>query len=287
MQPSLDDDKRIKDLGDINDRLIVFGGAYSNLEATKALFLKAEALGVPADRIICTGDIVAYCALPEETSEFIRTQNIHCVRGNCEEAISREALDCGCGFETGSSCDALSAQWYRYTQENTSLKSKEWMGSLPANLSFTMKGLEFLVVHGGVSQINTFVFPSSDTKQKDLELSGAGVDVIIGGHSGIPFGEVLPSGFWLNAGVIGMPANDGTTDGWYMLLEPVKHGISVSWYRLSYDYHLAAEHMRQAGLNTAYAEALSAGLWPSFDILPDLERQQAGQALTITDLMLV
>ena len=41
--------------------LLFFGGPYSNLEATEALLAEAVRLGIPPERIICTGDLAAYC----------------------------------------------------------------------------------------------------------------------------------------------------------------------------------------------------------------------------------
>ena len=76
----------IKHLGGSAEKLLVFGGPYSNLAATMALQARARELDIPAERIICTGDIVAYCAEPEQTIELIRDWGIHGVMGNCEEA---------------------------------------------------------------------------------------------------------------------------------------------------------------------------------------------------------
>ena len=45
----------------------MFGGPYSNLSATRAMRAQATALGIPPDRIFCNGDLVAYCAEPEQT----------------------------------------------------------------------------------------------------------------------------------------------------------------------------------------------------------------------------
>src|SRR6478735_4290136 len=44
----------------IDGPALVFGGPYGNLQATAAVLAQAERLGIPASRIICTGDLVAY-----------------------------------------------------------------------------------------------------------------------------------------------------------------------------------------------------------------------------------
>ena len=40
-----------------NGPLLVFGGPYSNLQATRAVLDEAARRGIPAKRVICTGDV--------------------------------------------------------------------------------------------------------------------------------------------------------------------------------------------------------------------------------------
>lgn len=92
----------IPDLG--TDPVLVFGGPYSNLRALLALRARAAALGVSPTSVICTGDVVAYCAEPEETIAAIRDSGCHVVAGNCEQQLALGASHCGCGFAQGSTC---------------------------------------------------------------------------------------------------------------------------------------------------------------------------------------
>ncbi len=89
----------------------------------------------------------------------------------------------------------------------------------------------------------------------------------------------LPRSFGFRfAGVIGMPANDGSTDVWYMLLDKTDSGFTVSWQRLAYDFSKSLQSTYDAGMRE-YAKALSDGLWPGMDILPEPERQKRGHRL--------
>jgi hypothetical protein len=62
----------MSDLGKVDETMLVFGGPYSNYAATAAMQTRAVDLGISAERIICTGDIVAYCGEPCETLDLIR-----------------------------------------------------------------------------------------------------------------------------------------------------------------------------------------------------------------------
>lgn len=259
--------------------LLVFGGPYSNLRATQAMKAEAEKLGIPPSHIICTGDVVAYCAEPEETTQLVRDWGINVVVGNCEVQLADDAADCGCGFEEGSACDQLAKGWYPYANSRVSRGSRGWMAGLPRQLSFRYAGYRFRVIHGGVTQINRFLFASEREALSD-ELGGSDCDVIVAGHAGLPFIERLPAGLWFNPGVIGMPANDGTPNGWYGTINAEEGGLRMSIRRLAYDYHGAAAALRRAGHVNGYARALVTGLWPSLDILPAPERAATGVKLS-------
>ena len=237
--------------------------------------------GVSPERTICTGDTVAYCADPAATVALLREAGIHVVMGNCEESLASGATDCGCGYAKDSACDAWSAQWFAYCGRQISADSRRWMGALPRSITFGMAGRRIRVIHGGVGEINRYVFPSTPRRVKRTEIAEADAHGVIGGHSGLPFTERIGDLLWHNPGVIGVPANDGTLRVWYSVLSPARGGIEVAHHSLGYDHAAAARKIRAApGLPDAYAEALESGLWPSLDILPVAERAATGRALT-------
>lgn len=227
--------------------------------------------------IICTGDMTAYCADPSETVQLLRDAGVHVVLGNCEETIGNDTGDCGCGFIDGSTCDLLSPQWHNFALRRIEDTTKQWMRNRPPQISFCVAGLNVIAIHGGFKKINRYVFPSSDETIFGDEFSQSTANVIIAGHAGVPFNHTGKNQLWHNAGVIGMPANDGTNRGWYSLLEPQQHGIKFSHIPLNYDHNTASEKIRAThALPNDYADALDTGLWPSDDIMPPDDRQRRG-----------
>ena len=95
----------------------------------------------------------------------------------------------------------------------------------------------------------------------------------------MPFTRVIGGRLWHNAGVIGMPANDGTPRAWFSVLTPASGGIAVEHHALRYDYGSAASKMREHGLPEGYAAASETGWWPSCDILPVGELQARGKPI--------
>jgi predicted phosphodiesterase len=265
--------------------LLVFGGPYSNLSALTALRERAHTLGIAPTNVICTGDVVAYCAEPEETTAAVRDWGCHVVAGNCEEQLAQAAEDCACGFEPGSACDLLAKGWYPFANARLSPESRAWMAALPKAITFNLAGMRFRVIHGGVDAINRFIF-ASEREPIAEELARAGADIVIAGHCGIPFARNIGQGVWFNPGVIGMPANDGTPDIWYGLVRLEGDELVLSTHRLAYDHIAAAAALRRSGHADGYARTLITGLWPSLDILPLAERAATGRRLAPSTLRL-
>lgn len=269
----------IKDIGNLEGPILAFGGPYSNLQATQAILAKAKELNIPPSNIICTGDITAYCANPQETSEILKSSRIHIIQGNCDESLAQDNEDCACGFDEDTICEILANKWYDFSKEKTDDDLKKWMGTLPYRFKFTVGSYSFHVLHGSNQSINEFIFPSISKDYLTKEIDGTGADIVISGHSGIQFTSVVNNKIWHNPGVIGMPANDGTPRTWYSLITVDEDGIHFSHHALEYDYQSAAQTMVENGLYE-YAKTIETGLWPSLDVLPEEEKQKTGIALT-------
>ncbi len=264
---------KITDLGDFDGPMLLFGGPYSNLQAVEALKDEARQLEIPAERMICTGDVVAYCADAEATVQAVRTLGCTVVAGNCEKQLAEGSEDCACGFDDNSQCSRLARGWYPRALAQVSDDSREWMASCPDIAVFTKGGRRYAVIHGGATDISRFIWPVSDEAVFTEELKAVeglvgAVDGIIAGHSGIPFVHSIGQRQWINAGAIGMPCNNGSPDTSFVVLddEPRIH-------RLTYDFNTARQTMENAGLTQGYNEALSTGFWPSEDTLPPIMRR--------------
>lgn len=273
-------DNLAKHLGSYTDPVLVFGGPYSNAQATEALLGVAARKGIAPENIICTGDVVAYAGDPALTTDMIMRSGMHVLMGNCEESFGFDGEDCGCGFDEGSACDVLSRQWYAHANRQLNETHRRWMRQLPRQIRFELAGFELAVIHGGVTDISRWIFESSSAKTKmseirEVEKSG-NVDIVIGGHCGLPFADDLGDMLWLNAGVIGMPANDGTARTWYMVLSPKQGGVEVKLHALDYDHQSAARRMTEQNFAGAYAETLTSGFWPNMDVLPKVEAGRVG-----------
>lgn len=259
------------------NHILVFGGAYSNLQAVERLKEISDFLGFGSSRIVCTGDVAGYCAQPEETVQFVKNWGINVLAGNVEVQLREGKIDCGCNFEEGSRCDMFSRSWFPFTQQNLSKDSITWMQTLRTYEERIQNGIAFSIIHGGKEDVSQFIFQSTPIEVKNQIFDEVKSDVILCGHSGIPFYQKIENKLWVNAGVIGMPANDGTNRCWFCIVN--LETKEVEKHAFTYNHNLASKLMVDNGLPNEYAFTLYSGKWDNNDILPELETAQQGIAL--------
>lgn len=273
--------KKITDLGLIKGKTLLFGGVYSNLQALEALKAIAEKENIPAENCICTGDIVGYCAQPEETVQLFKIWKAKSILGNVEIQLAESAEDCGCDFTEGSRCDGFSKLWYPFAQSKLSKNSIAYLATLPDHISFTYANKKVTVVHGDYFNVSEFVFKSTDWELKSKNFETTESDVIIAGHCGLPFNQEKENKLWLNPGVIGMPANDGSPQVWYAILDDTSGSLEFSHYNLDYNHKLTNKLMQNGLLPEEYARTIITGIWDNTEILPAIESGLQGFGITL------
>ena len=264
---------RVDTLPPMRGPLAVYGGPVSNAHAMAAALRTFDEHDL--EQAVCTGDLAAYCGDPYGTISMVRRAGHPVVAGNCERQIAAGAQDCGCGFEEGTVCDAMSGTWWAHVLGETTPDDAAWMAELPDMLILDHDGIRTAVLHGGATDIARFVWPSDadDVFHEEIAAirAAAGpVDRVLAGHCGVPFERVVDGVSWVNAGSIGMPPHDGRAETRWALID----ADGVRFKRLSYDHEGAACAMEAAGLVQGYQTALRTGYWPSEDVLPTALRRR-------------
>jgi len=271
----------IHNIGKKVNKIIVFGGVYSNLQALESLRQNAENEGISPENIFCSGDILGYCAQPIECINFIQSWGIHAIQGNVEENIVSGFDECGCNFTEGGRCDIFSKQWYPFVASQMNVELLSFLENLPKWIQFTYGGKNITLLHGSASHISEFIFKSTPWEKKLQQLVMTNSDIILAGHCGIPFIDSNKDKHWINAGVIGMPANDGTNDVWFTTLEEYGEKIVCQFHRLVYDFTSAKNKMLAVNLPLSYAHTLETGIWDNCEILPESEMIAQGKIINL------
>ena len=253
-------------------RIAVFGGVYSNHLALLELLEDAARRG--AEAVYCLGDLGAFGPHPEKVRPLLEQGGVLSIQGNYEESLAAGREDCNCGY-TDPRDNHFAAISYRYTERNCSPEFKAWMGTLPRRRRVRVGDRELLLVHGSPRRINEFLFHStSPVPFLEVLLDQSRCDGILCTHTGLHWHRRLPSGRdVVNVGVIGRPANDGSSHVWYAMVEAREKELGVELVPLVYDHLGLAAEMRSEGLPEEFVETVLTGWWTTcLEILPARER---------------
>ncbi|MFW6201433.1 MAG: metallophosphoesterase family protein [Gemmatimonadota bacterium] len=255
-------------------RVAAFGGIYSNHLALRRAIDDARERG--AEALFCLGDMGAFGPNPDKVFPLLRDAGVHAIRGNYDDSIARGLDDCQCGY-TDPRDNHYAAISYRYTYANTSGDNRVWLATLPDTLRFRLGDLHVLACHGSPRRMNEFLWESTTpTHFLDKLARDHDCDVILGTHTGIHWARRLGRRSWyVNAGSLGRPANDGRTDVWYALLEARGTDLYVEFVPLAYDHDALADEMREERLPEEFIETIRTGWWTTcLEILPGKERRK-------------
>lgn len=236
--------------------LTIFGDIHANLPALEAVLADMDARGL--DNRCCLGDLVGYGTFPNEVTEIIRDLGIPTIMGNYDQGVGSSSDDCGCAY-TNPAAEALGKRSIAWTNARATADSKAYLRQLPAHIPLQLGDLRVLLVHGSPRKINEYLFEDRPDSSFERLLDAAQVDVLVCGHTHIPYHKVLPSGrHVINAGSVGKP-KDHDPRACYVTLSATNHDLQVAFIRVAYDVERAARAIEASDMPHEYAQMLRDG----------------------------
>ncbi|MCG8402634.1 MAG: metallophosphatase family protein [Firmicutes bacterium] len=235
-------------------KMAVFADVHGNKHALEAVLKDIQARN--PDLVVCLGDLVGYNAFPGEVVRLIRDCGITTVLGNYDDAIANDRLVCGCDYKDEKAAE-LGVRSISWTAANTGAEEKEFMRSLPEKLMKEIGGYHVLFVHGSPRQLNQYLFEDVPAQEVLAMMEEAGADVLICGHTHLPYHRILGERHVINCGSAGKPKH-GDPDAVYALVE-INRGVKATFIKVSYDYEAAARAVKSAGLPEEFAVILRTG----------------------------
>ena len=237
-------------------RVTIFGDIHGNLPALEAVLNDTEARGLSPD--YCLGDLVGYGTFPNEVTEIIRERNIPTLMGNYDQGVGNSSDDCGCAY-TNQVAEALGKRSIAWTNEHTTDDNKLFLRKLPAQFHLQLGELRIRLVHGSPRKINEYLFAERPDATMERLLDMADADVLVCGHTHIPYHRILSSGrHVVNAGSVGKP-KDHNPQACYVVLEANNKDLTVTFNRASYDVERTAKAIEASDMPHEYAEMLRTG----------------------------
>jgi putative phosphoesterase len=173
-------------------KIVIVSDIHANLEALTALPERYDELWV-------LGDLVNYGPNPSEVIDFVRTNASVVTRGNHDHAI---------GFNEDPRCSPPFREMAQATQQYTSSalseSQKQFLRDLPLRVARELGGLKVAMCHAIPSDpLFTYCPPDSSRWESELDLANA--DILLAGHTHLPFDRKWGERGVVNPGSLGQP----------------------------------------------------------------------------------
>ncbi len=238
------------------NRITVFGDIHANLPALEAVL--AHMAGRGLENPYCLGDLVGYGVWPNEVIVAIRQKNIPTIMGNYDQGVGHDSDDCGCAYRT-EAARALGDRSIAWSNVYTTPENKAYLRRLVSNIPLVLGDLKVVLVHGSPRRVNEYLYEDRPEASLERLLDIANADVLVCGHTHLPYHRVLSSGrHVINAGSVGKP-KDHDPRACYLVLSAEGSELSVEFVRVPYDVDAAAQAIEATEMPNEFAEMLRRG----------------------------
>ena len=186
-------------------RIAILSDIHGNLEALRSVDGSFDELWV-------LGDLVNYGPDPGAVVEFVRQNAAVVVSGNHDRAIGM-GVDPRCSPAFREMAQAMQA----YTESVLSEDQKEYLRGLPPNARREVDGTRSYLCHAAPSD-PLYTYAPADEAFWTKEAAAADADVLLVGHTHLPFVLDVPGRRIVNPGSVGQPKH-GVPEARYAIWE--------------------------------------------------------------------
>jgi putative phosphoesterase len=211
-------------------RVAVISDIHGNLPALQAVLSDVSQENV--DLIVSCGDVAAG-PLPVETLRVLRgLADARFVRGNADRALVA-------GFD-GSQMPRLKGPGVDWCSSQLTREDRDFLASFADTIAIEIEGLgRVLFCHGSPRSDEEIMTARTPDERLREFLAGVDADVVVCGHTHMPFDRMVGRVRVINPGSVGMPY--GQPGAFWAGLGP-----EIEFRRTDYDRPAAAQRIRQS-----------------------------------------
>lgn len=238
-------------------RMAVFSDMHGNSAATEAVLDAIEL--EQTDEVICLGDLVGYGARPNEVIDLVRERGIPTVMGNYDDGVGFDRDDCGCAYKNEDERDRGQASLL-WTRRNVDGDRKAYLRTLVPEVRRQISNVRIRFVHGSPRRMNEYLFADRDPASLERIAIGSDADVLVFGHTHIPWSRDIAGVRFVNTGSVGKPRDGDPRASWVLLTIGPDGGVEVETRRVTYDIAAMAAVIRMSdGLPDHFAFDIETG----------------------------
>jgi putative phosphoesterase len=224
----------------------VISDLHGNRPALEAVLADMKRRSV--ETIICCGDLLAFGPHPGEVLDVLLSlKSIRTIRGNTERWM--EIVRAGrLPYEEKVITRIEGA--LAWTLEKLGARADDFLRTFPPALESHMGGLKIFARHAGLDSDTQGILPGADLRALATALEQAGCDILLCGHTHIPFTKKEGKTHFVNAGSVALPF-DGIASPAWALLEMSDETLKTRIFRVDYDRTAAMNDLAKSGMPLA------------------------------------
>ena len=213
------------------------------------------------DGIYCLGDLGGVAAQPNEVQELVQYLDCPTIMGNYDEGVGFNEDSCGCNYVKAFDIKMSDISFF-WTREHTTDVNKAWLRELPREIRLGVEDQRVLFCHGSPASTTEYLFETRSEPYLQKFTPGgrsdAHADIIVFGHTHVPYHRIVDGIHFVNTGSVGRP-KDGDPRAGYCVLTINGGRVTTEQVRLAYDVEAACSRLVAAGLPDYFADYLRTG----------------------------
>lgn len=211
-------------------KFAVVGDIHGNKYALESVL--AHIGNKDVDFIVSTGDLVGYMPYPNEVIDMIRSNKIIAVQGNHDRVIAESGNISLEELNNMTVQDIHKNASSAYTNWCINDANREFLKSMCAELVLKIGDKTIMIVHGSPFRIDEYLY---DNEKYLMDISKhVKADIIICGHTHIPYFTKVNEKYFVNAGSVGKPKH-GDSRSTYVIVDVDKVTVTCSIEKVEYD----------------------------------------------------
>lgn len=211
-------------------KIAIIGDIHGNKYALKSVLADIKKKNV--DFIISTGDLVGYMSYPNEVIELMKENRVIVVQGNHDKVIAESKPISDEQIENLSDQEIQQKASAAFTNWCINEENRKYLKNLVTRLTMECNGYRILVVHGSPTEIDEYLYENEEVfKELSKKVTE---DIIICGHTHIPYVREINNKYFINAGSVGKPKH-GDWRSTYVVMEIIENNVCCKIEKIEYD----------------------------------------------------
>ena len=228
---------------------------HANLPALEAAVADARKRG--AGRIYCAGDITGYGPFPDQVCEFLQESQIDAITGNYDIKVLMVIKK---GAASVADLQRKKQKILLWTATHIKQRTQEYLAGLPEQLHIDLPGgLKLLLVHGTPLSNDDDIYSSITDRGLKAKMGDAQTDILVCGHTHIPFVKKVSEVLVVNCGSVGQPVDGDPRLSYAIVSSDDDNPPRGRIVRVEYDIKKLVKALRETSLPKGLRKDLTLG----------------------------